>query len=331
MATATTKKKAPAKKRAPAKKIDVKTGAEAIPTPSQGYYRDPNDSTVKLRRVTTILEQGAPKGGLIWWAGNTVAQCAIDNLPWLVSQSREWRTPDQAYSSEAYDWLKRAHERKKEERGDVGAAVHTIIECHILGLEVPLAITEDPAMVPFVQNFLQFIEDWDIEFTASEIVIANYGETRDGVEYPGYAGKLDYTLRSRRLCEELQRRGYDVDPDADLDMMGDTKTGGGLDELTSAGNPKGVYPEAGLQMAGYRHGHKAWLKDGTKVDMPPTHPVGIVLHLRPEGYRVYPMRCDEWVFAKFRHIQAVAEWTQMSTSTKQTIRGDALANPTKES
>ena len=322
----TATKKAPAKKRAPAKKkIDVKTGAEAVPTPSQGYYRDPNDPSIKLRRVTTILEQGAPKGGLVWWAGNTVAQSAIENLPWLVTHVRRPEDRD-----EAYDWLRRAHERKKDERGDIGAAVHTIIECHILGTAIPPHIQNDPEMAPFVVNFLAFIKDWQVTFTASEMVVANYGETRDGIEYPGYAGKLDYMLRSRPICEELQRLGYEVDPEAELDMMGDTKTGGGLDELTSAGNPKGVYPEAGLQMGAYRKGDKAWLQDGTKVDMPPTHPVGIVLHLRPEGYRIYPMRCDEWVFGKFRHIQAVAEWTQLSTSTKQTIRGEPLTNPKKE-
>lgn len=324
MATATTKK-APAKQAAKraAKKVDPATGGAAIPTPSQGYYRDPNDPSVKLRRVTTILEQGAPKGGLVWWAGDTVARSAIENLPWLVTHVR--RPEDR---EEAFQWLRRAHERKKDERGDVGAAVHTIIECHILGTAVPLHVANDPDMRPFIVNFLAFIEDWDVEFTASEMVVANYGETRDGIEYPGYAGKLDYMLRSRPLCEALAFAGYDVDPDADLDLMGDTKTGGGLHEKTSSGQPKGVYPEAGLQMSGYRNGHKAWLQDGTKVDMPPTHPVGIVLHLRPEGYLVYPMRCDEYVFEKFRHIQAVAEWTQASSSTKQTIRGVPLNNPT---
>lgn len=323
-------KKAPAKKAAKKAPPPPKVGEEAVPKPSQGYYRDPNDSSVRLRRVTTILEQGAPKGGLIWWAGDMVAQCAIENLPWLVSQSREWRSPEAAYSSEAYQWLRRAHERKKEERGDIGSAVHTIIECRILGTEVPLHISEDPELRPYLENFMAFVREWEVTFTASEMVVANYGEERDGVAYDGYAGTLDYMLRSAKLEAALAAAGYELQQGAELDFLGDTKTGGGLEEKTSAGNPKGVYPEAGLQMSAYRHGHAAWLRDGTKLPMPPTHPVGVVLHLRPEGYRVYPMRCDEQVFAYFRHIQRVAEWTQSSSSVKQDIRGAALTNPTRE-
>jgi len=62
-------------------------------------------------------------------------------------------------------------------------------------------------------------------------------------------------------------------------------------------------------MSAYRAASVCWLRDGTKVPMPATHPVGMVLQLRPEGYLIVPARCDEAVFRFFQHARVVAEWT----------------------
>ncbi|MEU0939872.1 hypothetical protein [Embleya sp. NPDC005971] len=259
------------------------TGEDRIPKPSQGWYRVPG-SGEKLRRVTTILGQGYPKPELVFWSANLTAADAFATLPRLVAASL--RPTDK---EAAYDWLRKGHIRKKDERSDIGTAAHTLVEAHVLGKPLPEALLNDRQMAPYLRHFLTFVDDWQVTFEASEMTVGNFTH--------GYAGKLDYLLRSPLIARLL-------DVPADTVLLGDTKTGGELDE-------KGVYPEAGLQMAAYRGAEVGWLRDGTRIPLPPIHSVGIVLHLRPEGYRVMPLACGDDVFAAFLHVQQVAEFKRV--------------------
>lgn len=276
------------------------TGSARIPKPARGWYTCPETGT-KLRRVTTILERGVPKPALPYWAANITAETAMENLPRLVRASRR-----PADAQEAYDWLRRAHTRKKDERADIGSAVHRIIEAHVLDEPLPAELLDDPEMRPYLANFLRFVEEYEVTFKASEMVVGSYTH--------GYAGTLDYILQSPHI--------YDGRP-----CLGDTKTGGELDATLSDGTVKGVYPEAGLQMSAYRHAEVCWLRDGTRLPMPETHDVGIVLHLRPEGYRVYPAACGPEVFAKFLNAMQVADW---STEIAPTVIGAPLPVPARQ-
>jgi hypothetical protein len=267
------------------------TGPDRIPKPSQGWYRDKVTGD-KLRRVTTILSQGSTKGDVLaLWAANLVAETAFANLPALVNASLY---PDQR--TEMYDWLRRAPLRKKDERADIGSAVHQIIEAEVLGQPIAPGLLDDPEMAPYLHHFGRFVREWDVTFEASEMVVGN--------RTAGYAGTLDYLLRSPLIAAEF-------DIPADTVLMGDTKTGGELDV-------KGVYPEAALQMSAYRKAEVAWLRDGSTVPMPATHSTGVVLHLRPEGYRLIPVVCDDQVFAAFRIVQQAADW--VSGLSKQVVR-----------
>ncbi|MGW1497525.1 hypothetical protein ACWCQW_02855 [Streptomyces mirabilis] len=267
------------------------TGADRIPKPSQGWYRDKVTGD-KLRRVTTILSQGSTKGDVLaLWAANLVAETAFANLPALVNASLY---PDQR--TEMYDWLRRAPLRKKDERADIGSAVHQIIEAEVLGQPIAEGLLDDPEMAPYLHHFGRFVREWDVTFEASEMVVGN--------RTAGYAGTLDYLLRSPLIAAEF-------DIPASTVLMGDTKTGGELDV-------KGVYPEAALQMSAYRKAEVAWLRDGSTVPMPATHSTGVVLHLRPEGYRLIPVVCDDQVFAAFRIVQQAADW--VSGLSKQVVR-----------
>ncbi|MFI5525030.1 hypothetical protein [Streptomyces platensis] len=274
------------------------TGADRIPRPSQGWYRDKVTGD-KLRRVTTILSQGSTKGDVLaLWAANLVAETAFTNLPALVAASLR---PERR--AEMYDWLRRAPLRKKDERADIGSAVHRIIEAHVLGQPIPADLVNDPEMAPYLRHFLRFVKEWHVEFEASEMVVGN--------RTAGYAGTLDYLLRSPLIAAE-----FDI-PEGTV-LMGDTKTGGELDV-------KGVYPEAALQMAAYRRAEVAWLRDGSTVPMPATHSTGVVLHLRPEGYRLIPVECGDDVYAAFRIVQQAADW--VSGRSKTVVR-PALTLPT---
>lgn len=273
---------------------DSPSAASRIPKPSRGWYRDP-DTGIKLRRVTTILNQGNPKPELMFWSANLTAAEAFATLPTLVAASLR---PDKKEA--AYDWLRKSHIRKKDERRDIGTAVHDIIEAHVLGAPVPEELLKDPEMAPYLRHFLRFVEEWQITFEASEMTVGNYAE--------GYAGKLDYLFRSPLIARVLE-------VDLRTLFIGDTKTGGELDE-------KGVYPEAGLQMAAYRRSEVGWLRDGSKIPIPSIHGTGIVLHLRPEGYRVMPLKCGDDVFAAFLHVKKVAEF---KGGLSKSVVGEALA------
>lgn len=274
-----------------------------------GYYAD-HATGDRLRSVTTILGGGVPKPALLFWAAITCTDAAIEALPQLVAASRK---PEQL--AELRDWIKRAHTRKKDERAEVGSLVHKVVEARLLGTQLPASIKvgdtewaiDGPELAPFLENFLFFEKEWRPRWTASEMVVANPAD--------GYAGTLDYMIGADGLIGDMLRgRGYVVAPECDL--MGDTKTGGDWGRLTSQGHVHGVYPEAGLQMSAYRRAKIAWLRDGSRVPMPATAEVGVILHLRPEGYRLYPARCGDAEYKYFRHAQMVDEWSSRIASAK---------------
>lgn len=287
-----------------------------------GYYAD-HATGDRLRSVTTILGGGVPKPALMFWAAQQCTDCAIENLPALVGASRF-----PAALAELRSWILRAHTRKKDERAEVGSLVHKVVESRLLGTQLPESIAvgdtewavDGPELAPFLENFLRFEADWKPVWTASEMVVAN--------PVDGYAGTLDFTLDGSGLIgDALRGAGYAVP--AGVDLMGDTKTGGEWDRVTSVGHVHGVYPEAGLQMSAYRRALKAWLRDGSVVDMPATAEVGVVLHLRPEGYRLYPARCGDQEYSYFRHAQMVDEWSCRMASAKadEPVIGKALRVP----
>lgn len=285
------------RKRAAKKAVPPPQGEDRIPKPSQGWYRDP-ETGEKLRRVTTILDQGVSKGeGLQIWAGNITAEAAMANLPYLIGASLH---PDQAKAAEK--WLKGAQIRKKDERRDVGTAVHKLIEAHVLGTAMPLELVESRELAPFLRHFVRFVEEWQVTFEASEMVVGNFAK--------GYAGTLDYLLRSPLIARCLGAESEAV-------ICGDTKTGGELDV-------RGVYPTAALQMSAYSHAEVAWLRDGSKIPLPAMHSKGIALHLRPEGYRVIPLHCGEDVFSAFLDIKQAAEFERVLSKT---VMGSALVLP----
>lgn len=169
------------------------TGRDAIPyaPKNKGYYKDPV-TDARWTRVTTILDNGVPKKAIPFWAANISTQSALDNLPWLVSQSRS-----AAGMQEAYDYIRRAHTRKKDERADIGNAVHSMIEERVLGTPIPDEVRDDPEMAPYRRHFERFVAEWEIEFTASEMVVANPAD--------GWCGTLDYLLRSPKVVDAVNR------------------------------------------------------------------------------------------------------------------------------
>lgn len=299
---------------------------------ANGYYAD-HETGDRLRSVTTILSGGVPKPALIFWSAGLAADTALEMIPALVAASR-----DPEHLAEHRKWIAAAHTRKKEERAEVGHAVHAIIESRLLGTPLPAMIEVNgeqwaltgPELAPYLANFTRFEQEWQPDWQASEMVVAN--------PTIGYAGTLDYLIAGTgRIGDALRAHGYDVP--ANRLIMGDTKTGGdwitpedGGDphpRILSSGHVHGVYPEAGLQMSAYAHAEVCWLRDGSRVPMPAVAPVGVILHLRPEGYNLYPARCGDMEFTYFRYAQMIDEWSSRISSARapDPVIGKPLALP----
>ncbi len=275
-----------------------------------GFYKDPVTG-VMLRSVTTILNQGSAHEALVYWAAKVTAETAMDNVFAMLDASRT-----EEGRAQFINWLKQEPNRRKDERADVGKAAHKLVECKILGEPAPVRLLANEELRPYIFHFNRWVTEWEIDFEASEMVVANYDEP--------YGGTLDYLFRSVPLARKLGVPEDTIFP-------GDTKTGGTLNGTTYDGSVHGVYAEAGLQMAAYRMAPWGWERDGTRIKLPPRHDIGVILHLRPEGYNLYPARCGDDMYEIFQTIRKVAEF---NTGLAKNVIGEPLTladdDPTDE-
>lgn len=279
-------------------------GVARLPKRSKrGYYRDPVTNE-QLPAVTSLLNKGMSKDALTFWSAKVVAETAMEHVGEMLRASR---TPEQR--EEFVKWLKQEPIRRRDDRGDIGRAVHRLIEARILGEPAPAGLASNPEFRPYLAHFTECVEMWQLNFIASEMVVAHYDDK--------FAGTLDYLFTSPLVADA-------VGLPADTIFAGDTKTGGELDSITYSGHRHGVYPQAGAQMAAYRAAPWGWLRDGTKIRLPERAPIGVIMHLRPEGWRLYPARCGDDMYAVFRNAQFMAEFERRHSKN---VIGEALALP----
>lgn len=106
--------------------------------------------------------------------------------------------------------------------------------------------------------------------------------------------------------------GYAGSADAFVKIQGETIV---LDFKTG----KSVYPEVGLQLSAYR-GAEEMLSEGSV----PQTTGGAVLHIRPEGWSLIPIKCDEEIFDVFVHMVHVFNW---ANNLSRTVVGRKLEVP----
>ena len=249
-----------------------------------GWYHlpQPDGTELLLMSVTTLIEHGIPKPGLVHWAAIEVARCAIDAIPKLS------RLRGEAARTDAYEWLRRAAERKRDDAAQFGGAIHDHVEARILGTPTPRPTAEQ---APFIRAFDRFLDDHQPVFHATEMTVANPADR--------WAGRLD-------AVGQLPRYGPDL-------LTIDWKTG------------RKVYDETALQLSGYRRATCGWIKDGTAVDPIPTTG-GVVVHIRPDvhektgGYRLYRTDTSDEVYASFLAARDVAiTWTRRKKKRAVTV------------
>jgi hypothetical protein len=166
--------------------------------------------------------------------------------------------------------VKRAPWQQRDQAAELGTAVHAAIEADAAGHPRP----ELPDRAgPLLAAYERFAADHRPTWLASEATVFS--------RRYGYAGTLD------AICA-LPCLGRVV--------VLDCKTG------------RGVYPEAALQLAAYAHAEFIGHPDGTEQPLPAIEG-GVVLHLRPTGYRLIPVPVGRAVLEAFLAALAVFRWT----------------------
>lgn len=165
----------------------------------------------------------------------------------------------------AIDFLKGASKRNTRAAADVGTAAHGIFEALALG--EPLGRVSDE-LAPFRAHFEDFVEKLSPRFVEIEQTV--WSETH------GYAGSFDGIV-------EIEGKL----------VLADWKT-----------TRSGVHDDVAFQLAAYRHADVLVDDLGGLRPMPKTDGA-VVLHVRPEGWKLVPVDSGEETFEEFLALREV--------------------------
>jgi hypothetical protein len=171
--------------------------------------------------------------------------------------------------------LKDAWELERDIAADRGTAIHEAAEQYALGKAVDMV----PEIEPYVKAFDSFCYDFKPEFMYTEALVVSHTY--------GYAGTLDSIVR-------IDGKTYVLD----------IKTG------------NYVWPEVALQLSAYaRADFIGDRTSGKESSLPPLYKRGLVLHLQPDGYKLYPVRLGDTEFNSFLAAMDMYHWsTEISKS-----------------
>jgi hypothetical protein len=173
----------------------------------------------------------------------------------------------------AVQMVKGAPWRSRDKAANLGNLIHSIAESIATeAFNVPMSKLEDLTEEDQgkISAFHQFVEDWKPQFQLIETTVFNRRYR--------YAGTCDFAADFGKGL-----------------VMGDIKTG------------KGVYAEAALQLCAYRHAEFT-VVDGEEHPLPALSNTGVILHLTPTGYKLYPVDIGPDVFETFTAVRQVWGW-----------------------
>lgn len=236
------------------------------------------ENPARQRGVTTILGYALP-GPPLQWAANVAADCALD-------QRDVWeRRLAEGGRSDAYDYLRTAHERIRDAKAGRGSEVHLLAEKLMRGETVDALDLTD-----HVDQFIDWHDTWEPDVEAVELVGANF--TRN------YYGKFD-------ILATLPGWFPDGRPGR---ILIDIKTG-----------EKGPYEKDALQLEAYANFEEVgnpnpdgWVvgESGDGMDPMPTVDGCAVLKVTADAWQLYPVNTDlrARLFATFLHASRIAEF-----------------------
>lgn len=225
--------------------------------------------------VTTLIGAGLPKPALLPWAVKRTALCAVDELDIVQAMAKRDRDG-------AVDYLERARYRSSEPKRKLGTWIHEAAEAYVLQAPYP---EPNELQAPILAQFVAFLDTFAPEYVAVEAPVFSREQH--------YAGTLDAIVQITHP-ELALAWGITGRP---ITLLIDYKT-----------SSSGVYAEAALQLAAYRHA-ETFLGMPSADEAPMPHVDGTaVLWLRPDGYSLVPVRTDADVFRSFLYVREVARF-----------------------
>ncbi len=170
--------------------------------------------------------------------------------------------------SAAVDHLKRAPDRSSGQAAKTGSDVHNLCERIAKGEDVGRV---HPDLQGFVDQYVRFIHDFEPGFL--EVEATAWSETY------GYAGTLDFIA----MVEEEA-------------VITDIKTG-----------KSGAWPDVALQLSAYANADYLIDASGERRPLPQID-AAAVLTVRPDEYRLIPVRLGDDVFDTFKALIEVSKW-----------------------
>jgi hypothetical protein len=204
-----------------------------------------------LPSVTGITDKAEDKSRLIDWAAGTVATCAIDEAAEL-SRIRRLQS-DEA----AHEWLSNAANRYRDGRGVNGSDLHDVVDRKLSGQDVPEYLHGD--IEKMADNAIAFLNDYSVQVLFSEVRLAN---------------------RLLGCCGTTDLLGivpvYGTKP-----LVIDWKSAESMYR-----NPRYSRGKNSMQLCLQAHAEVMFWDDRTEADMIATDPTGLIVMIRPEGYKV---------------------------------------------
>ena len=236
------------------------TPVNSIKRQGSRFYVDPKSGD-KLPSVTSVLNALA-KPALKFWAAKKTAEAAVEEFGTIAQMVGQGKTEG------AIDYLKRAPQRSSSPASKLGSEVHDLADRIAKGEDLKRVHPEHQG---FVDQFKQWIQDFEVGFMESEVTV--WSDTH------GFAGTLD------AICM--------IDGEV---VIVDWKTGA-----------SGVWPDVALQLNAYAMADCILDPDGSRRDLPSIE-AAAVLHLRPEAAQLYPVRLGEDIFDVFKALLISSEW-----------------------
>lgn len=245
------------------------------------YYLHP-DTQEKAVGVTSVLNM-LPKDFLKFWAAKVVAEEAFDRFGVLSSYVVDGDRDG------AVQWLKTAHQRNTGTAAMKGTEIHEMVEAIIDDGGIPRGLPK--ANVPYARGFLEFLEATEAEIVEQEVSVWSSH---------GYSGTFDLSLRvpESAFAEVGVPSWFEG---GDVPIIGDIKT-----------TRSGVHAEVAMQLSAYANAEERLLvgpQGDTLIEANPSYQgVGLVVHLRPDAWRLVPVNIGPEVFETFLSLLPVFRW-----------------------
>lgn len=261
--------------------------------------------TTRYASVTSLT--GLLPKNLVWWAANAAAQCAVD----------EWDDIGRMDTKDdAYEYIRRAHQRISTKAMDLGSEVHRFAEAYHLDQPMP---TPPLPVRAYLNQLQRFLADFQPTIIAAETKVYHRGASRSPIPW-AYAGTLDLLVRIDGETAVVDiKTGRNVWPEAALQINAYAYA----DFLIADPNHPGaqqVNPGRGRRYYEW-HGPPA-----DEIEMPDVQ-AGYVLHLRPEGYDLLPVPIRDDLYDLFLSLFSILDWEDR---VKKTVIGAPMPPRTSD-